>query len=358
MDTRRRHNATAQAPPRATLPTALRWLTRAILGIGVLLVSAAGAGAAYEAIAATRDAAVYPPPGRLVDVGGHRLHISCIGQGTPTVVFESGLANMSADWANIQPQVAATSRACAYDRAGIGWSDDGPQLRDPRHIAQELHTLLANAGIPGPYVLVGQSFGGLYVRMFADLYPDEVVAMVLVDASHPDMWARAPAGLTAAMVPSTGMGLAYRGLAHLGFTRLTSAFPADCGLTPQHCGEERAWTVSARKTDAYVAEMGAPDRDAQVRATRTLGDRPLVVLTAADHTHEFGPYAAEVEPLWQQMQAELAALSTNTAHHLVEGATHSSLQLEDADTTSTAIEQVVRAVRTRQPLAQQQPTTR
>jgi pimeloyl-ACP methyl ester carboxylesterase len=180
---------------------------RVILGIAIIVISAAVIGAGYERVSAARDAAAYPPPGQLVDIGGHRLHISCMGQGSPTVVFESGLANPSADWANIQPQVAATSRACAYDRAGIGRSEDGPPPRDPLRIAQELHTLLGNAGVTGPYVLVGQSFGGLYVRVFADLYPDEAARMVLVDASHPDMWARAPSGLTAAMVPSTGTGL-------------------------------------------------------------------------------------------------------------------------------------------------------
>jgi pimeloyl-ACP methyl ester carboxylesterase len=113
------------------------------------------------------------------------MHLSCVGQGSPTVVFESGLANMSADWGNVQPTVAATTRACAYDRAGIAWSDASPGPRDPRQIATELHTLLGNAGEAGPYVLAGQSFGGLYVRVFADRYPDEVAAMVLVDASHP-----------------------------------------------------------------------------------------------------------------------------------------------------------------------------
>jgi pimeloyl-ACP methyl ester carboxylesterase len=97
-------------------------------------------------VAAARDAAANPPPGRLVDVGGYRLHLSCAGEGSPTVVLESGLANRSADWDVVLPQVATTTRVCSYDRAGIGWSDSGP---DPRHavrIASELHTLLANAG--------------------------------------------------------------------------------------------------------------------------------------------------------------------------------------------------------------------
>ena len=104
--------------------------------------------------------------------------------------------------------------------------------------------------------------------------------------------------------------------------------------------------VSARQKDAYVAEMGAPERDAKVRASAGLGAKPLVVLTATDHTDTFGPtYAAQTEPVWRQMQDELAALSTNSAHHLVDGATHSSLQTKDAAVTSAAVEQVVQAVR-------------
>jgi pimeloyl-ACP methyl ester carboxylesterase len=128
----------------------------------------------------------------MVDMGGHRLHIDCVGQGSPTVILESGLGNMSADWANVQPEVAKTTRVCTYDRAGTGWSEPGPEPRDPQQIARELHTLLGNARIDGPYVLVGQSFGGLYVRMYAARFPQEVEGMVLVDASHPDMWTRLP----------------------------------------------------------------------------------------------------------------------------------------------------------------------
>jgi pimeloyl-ACP methyl ester carboxylesterase len=317
------------------------------LGFIVLLLALAGAGAMYEVVAAAQDAAAYPPPGRLIDVGGHRLHISCLGDGSPTVVFEAGLANMSADWARVQARVASTTRACAYDRSGISWSDSGPEPRDSLRIAAELHTLLGNAAIPGPYVLVGQSFGGLYVRVFADQYPDEVAGLVFVDASHPDMWQRVEPGLTAAMIPSPGMGLAYRGLSHLGVTRLTGTFPVECGLDAYQCGQERAWMTSARQKDAFLAEMGAPERDAQVRASASLGARPLVVLTASNHADVFGPvYVAQTEPMWRQMQAELAALSTNSVHLVVYGATHGSLQTRDAAVTSAAVEQVVQAVRT------------
>jgi pimeloyl-ACP methyl ester carboxylesterase len=335
--------------PRVTSVRVRRFAAPAVLA---LLVAPGLAGATYQIGATELDRRAYPPPGRLVDVGGHRLHLSCVGTGSPTVVFESGLANMSADWGNVQPPVAAATRACAYDRAGVAWSDAGPAPRDPQRIATELHALLGAAGVAGPYVLVGQSFGGLYVRVFAARYPAEVAGVVLVDASHPDMWARLPPEATAGLAPPPWQGLAYRALARLGVPRLTSTFPADCGLAPRRCAEARAWSVTAKRMDAFVAEMGAPARDAQVRAAGTLGARPLVVLTAGDHRDLVGPRAAApFEPRWRELQADLAALSTDAEHHLVAGATHGSLQTTDAAVTSAAIGRVVAAVRSGHPLA-------
>jgi pimeloyl-ACP methyl ester carboxylesterase len=120
------------------------------------------------------DARAYPPPGKMVDVGGYRLHIHCTGSGSPTVVIESGWGDMSASWGWVQPEVAKTSRVCAYDRAGVGWSEPSPHPRTAREFAKELHTLLANATEPGPYVLVGHSLGGYTVRVYAHDYPAEV----------------------------------------------------------------------------------------------------------------------------------------------------------------------------------------
>src|SRR5215207_8425940 len=131
------------------------WAGRILRGLLALLIGVILIGASSQAIATAIDRQHYPAPGQLIDVGGYQLHIHCVGQGSPTVILESGLANMSADWANVQPLVAERTRVCAYDRAGIGWSDPGPQPRDPRQIAGELHTLLGRAGIAGPYVLVG-----------------------------------------------------------------------------------------------------------------------------------------------------------------------------------------------------------
>jgi pimeloyl-ACP methyl ester carboxylesterase len=142
--------------------------------VGVLALAIAGA--IYQAVATEIDQRTYPPSGQLVDVGGHRLHIDCISRGEPTVILESGLALTSADWGNVQPEVAKTTRVCAYDRAGTGWSEPGPEPQDARQISSELHTLLGNVGNEGPYVMVGYSFGGPYVRMYAARYPDEVAA--------------------------------------------------------------------------------------------------------------------------------------------------------------------------------------
>jgi pimeloyl-ACP methyl ester carboxylesterase len=328
----------------------LVWLVAALLALVVL-------GATYQAVATEIDKRTYPPPGEVVDVNGHLMHIDCIGEGAPTVILESGLGTMSADWANVQPRVAKSARVCSYDRAGTGWSEPGPEPRDPRQIAHELHTLLGNAGIDGPYVLVGQSFGGLYVRMYADMYPKEVAGMVLADSSHPDMWGRMPPEVTATLRPPAWQVGAMTFLTRLGIFRLTASDMAECGLPAQQCKEEQAYLRSTRYRMTWGQEMLAPERDAQVRRTGNLGDRPLVVLSAGDHGRDLAagvsPAAlARFERTWRTLQGDLAALSTDSTHIVVEGAGHSTLQTDrqDAQVTSAVIKEVVQAARTGRPL--------
>jgi pimeloyl-ACP methyl ester carboxylesterase len=263
----------------------MQWTGKALVWLVVALLVLALIGAIYQAIGTEIYRRIYPPPGELVDVGGHSLHINCVGEGSPTVILEAGSGATSVDWANIQPEVANTTRVCAYDRAGSGWSEPGPEPGDPQQIAGELHTLLGNAGIDGPYVLVGHSFGGLYVLMYDDLYPNEVEGMVLVDSSHPEQSTR-----------------------------------------------------TAESQAAYE------QTSAQVRSTQSLsglGDKPLAVISAG-----------EQEPIWFELQDELAALSSDSVHRVVEGATHESLLYErgDAQVTSADIVEVVEAVRNDQPL--------
>ena len=260
------------------------------------LVALAVIGAIYQAFGTEIYRRIYPPPGELVDVGGHSLHINCVGEGSPTVILESGSGANSVDWANIQPEVANTTRVCAYDRAGSGWSEPSPEPRDPQQIAGELHTLLGNAGIDGPYVLVGHSFGGLYVRMYAELYPNEVEGMVLVDSSHPEQSART------------------------------------------------AEAQAASEASSAEELRATPETSAQVLlSTQSLGDKPLSVITAG-----------EQEPIWLELQEELAALSSDSVHRVVEGATHESLlnDQRDAQVSSMSILEVVEAVRNGQPLMQ------
>src|SRR5262245_23185403 len=148
-----------------------RWVRRGLIGICGLLVLIAVLGTAYQWLATRRDLAAVPPPGRLVDIGGHRLHLWCTGDGSPAVVLESGLGGASFDWGFVQPEVAKFTKACSYDRAGMGYSDSGPGPRTMRRIADELAALLDRARIDAPAILVGASIGGLAVRVFASDHP-------------------------------------------------------------------------------------------------------------------------------------------------------------------------------------------
>lgn len=128
------------------------------------------------------------PFGRLVDIGTHRLHIHCTGSGSPAVVFDAALGASSLSWSLVQPQVAAFTRACTYDRAGFGWSEAGPFPRTVARIAAELHELLRRTPVDPPYVLVGHSFGAFTMRLYAHRHPDDVAGLVLVDPAHPEEW--------------------------------------------------------------------------------------------------------------------------------------------------------------------------
>lgn len=150
----------------------------------LLLAAALSAGPLYQYVGTKLDIQKYPPLGKMIDVGGYKLHMIDQGSGYPTVVIDAGLGSSSLDSQLVQPEIAKFTRVVAYDRAGYAWSDASPLTRTSENIVQELHTLLKNSNIPAPYILVGYSFGGLNVRLFADKYPDEVAGVVLVDASH------------------------------------------------------------------------------------------------------------------------------------------------------------------------------
>src|ERR671925_332710 len=172
-----------------------RWLLYPV----IVVLALASIGGGYQTLGEAADAKAYPMPGQLIDVGGHRLHLSCTGSGTPTVVLEPGGGGMSSNLGWIAPAVARDTRVCVYDRAGRGWSEPASTAQDGAQIATDLHTLLQRGHVPGPYVLAGHSFGGLYVLTFAARYPEEVAGMVLVDST-------APASAANPGTPSPGHG--------------------------------------------------------------------------------------------------------------------------------------------------------
>lgn len=306
----------------------------------------------YQAIATQRDKSRFPAPGQLIDIGGRRLHLNVQGNAgdKPTVILEAGMASISSNWAWVQRELAQHTRVVAYDRAGLGWSDPGVKPLDAAKSARDLHAALDKAGITGPYVLAGHSFGGLVVRLFADLYPDEVVGLVLVDSSHPDQWINIPAakgGQTVAIGNRVSAFLARFGLMRL--FHLEESYIT--GLPAQAHAEMRAylatptgWAVGA---DGIIAWRDLSRQ--QVNEARGLGDLPLFVLSVTEQDH----YAEVLT----RLQAELAKLSTNSKHVTVEGATHYTLVSKKAyaDIVSDAILQVIEAARTGTPLAQAEP---
>ena len=162
------------------------------------------------------------PPGQVIDVGGHRLHIRCEGSGAPAVVLDAALGGSSLSWSLVQPSLARLTRTCAYDRAGFGWSDPGPKPRTVGRLVAELRALLGGAGVAPPYILVGHSFGGLVMRLFAARHPGETAGVVLVDPAHPEDWVR-PADKERRQI-DRGVRLCQQGAmaARLGLARLVS----------------------------------------------------------------------------------------------------------------------------------------
>lgn len=197
-----------------------RWTGYALGVIVSVVVFTLLVGTAYQWAENRDDLRAYPAPGKFLDVGGHRLHLWCTGAGSPAVVLEAGLGGSALQWSRVQPEIARTTRVCSYDRAGMGWSDLGPNPRSAAQIVSELHTLLQAAHVTAPYVLTGHSSGGLYIRLYASTYPTDVVGMVLVDAAHEDQRNRMPPE-AGAQDDNTFVLHLHSFLTVVGFARLT-----------------------------------------------------------------------------------------------------------------------------------------
>ncbi len=320
------------------------------------------AGAIYQTIGTWRARRRFPSPGRLVQFNERRMHIHVTGEGTPTVVFESGMGASCLSWTLVQPEVAQFTRAVSYDRAGHGWSDPAREPRTARQIAQELHTLLDATGVPGPYVLVGHSFGGYVNRAFAHMYRNEVVGMVLVDSLHPVEWENPTPEQLRMIEVSLRYAWIAAWLARLGLVRFclarlargsprlgwaaASAFGVGAAAAIQRiAGEIRKlpapilpvvralWSQPKNFMSLGQHVAALPVSAAQAAAVSSLGDLPLIVLSADHHA-----------PPYTDWQRDLAQLSSRGRHLVASGSGH-WIHLDHPELVSMAIREVVAAAR-------------
>jgi pimeloyl-ACP methyl ester carboxylesterase len=331
-----------------------RWALRGGLGLLGLLGVVIAAGATYEALG--RRAAVhdYPAQGRMVDIGGRRIHLDCRGSGSPTVVFESGLGSGgSLDWSLVHDQIAKTTRACAYDRAGIVWSDPKTTPQDGDAVARDLHAALAVAHVDGPLVLVGHSIGGPYITSYTGLYGGQVAGLVFVDGSRPDQVARLNAVTGSNTHPGQmartmhiGQALRWTGLVRW----LTSG--RESPRLPARANAEIA-AYGPASMSGMAAELDGFDRTmASAARVRSFGDRPMVVLTAMKPlaprelkmlklTPEQG---ARMKQTWRALHTEQLAMSRHSRQQIVPDSGH-YIQIERPDVVVDAVDEVVAAVR-------------
>ena len=308
------------------------------------MLALAAVGGGYEAVSAVSDTRP-SMPGRSIDVGGHSLHLHCTGTGSPTVVLQAGGGEMSSNMGWIAPRVAAETRVCVYDRAGRGGSGPVSSPQDASQIATDLHTLLRRGDVPGPYVLAGHSFGGLYVLTYAARYPDQVDGMVLVDTTAPRPTPPAttsdqPSGYDLLGRVSTLVSTSAR----LGLTRLYAPIEEDGSLPPESGDDYRASLITGSNLRSTIDEyLQANTSMAEAGAFTDFGAKPLVVLTAGT-----GSDAA-----WTATHRRLANMSTNSVQRIINGASHEDLIADEKDSTATsrAILDVVAAIRNSTPLS-------
>lgn len=311
-------------------------MLRIMLGAIAVLALLPIAGASYEAMASASDN--QRAPGALIDVGGYRLHLNCTGQGAPTIILDAGLGGSSLDWSLVQPELSRTTRTCAFDRAGMGWSDLGRSERTPEHIADELAILLERANIDGPYVLVAHSLAGKNARLFAMRHREDVAGLVLIDARHEYVDEQTNASEQEAFLAAMeGQSFQYDAARRLGVVRL---FGDRLAGVPSMAAQVRAAIALMATRPEAVATTAEEARaraasDDLLRNAPSLGDIPLVAIAAGENMPE---------PRWAEGQRRLAALSTNGRLVVAQGSSH-AVAWDDPALVIATVREVVAAAR-------------
>ena len=344
-----------------------KWIWRISYALPSLLVLILLVGFAYEQVGRARDASQLPPRvGQAVNIGGRTLNLYCSGHGTPTVILEAGGNSPGYAWLVLQSKMAMFSRACWYDRAGVGWSDSPSSPRTSASIASDLHVLLQRAGVLPPYVLAGGSVGGEYVRIYTARYPTDVAGLVLIDSASPDM--NEPDFYLSPINRMSGstrhlICMALPAMARFGLIRYEASGerrPPPPDFTPEQASvlakleaQPKAFRTDAEQACAATDKGrivpreggGNPDINNAARSAGSLGDRPLVVLTAGRYWSPpgFEKEAAEYHEIQvHQLQANLVRLSTRGRQVIVDA--HHDMA-EAPDSIVTAVRQVVDEVR-------------
>lgn len=326
----------------------LEWLA---IGFAALAISIVAGGAVYQAVSERRDLARFPPPGRLVEVDGRLMHIHCRGRGSPTVVLEQGLNGVASTWDGIHRQMARVTRTCAYDRAGLGYSEPLDHPTRAPEVAERLYKLLQHAGIDDDLILVGWSAGGIYIRALQRLHPERIKAMLFLDSSHEQQARRLPPS------PRTNSNATLelaRYLAPIGLVRLI-------GLVEQRFqsfegpDELRRRLIVLYEQSHVVATMlresDAFNQDIDGDPPTPLGDLPVIVLVAGrDDGSDETMSEAQLEALRQrkevkrELQRELAALSTRGRLVVAEESGHAIFS-DQPELVIELFEELVRQVR-------------
>jgi pimeloyl-ACP methyl ester carboxylesterase len=321
----------------------LIWLGLGVTAVGLLL------GILYQTVSEAVDRHKYPLLGQLVDIGGFRLHLNCIGQGTTTVVMDAGAGAPSITWGLVPNEIANFTRVCTYDRAGLGWSD--PNLRTPRTSQQsvdELHTLLTKAGIKPPYILVGHSLGGANMRLYASQYPEDVVGLVLVDASHEsymtsETWKGIKRQLWLYQVMSVASRVGVlRLIGELNLLPILEEIKQEIQKYPlavqalfdtykSYCYRPHYWaTLSSERANLEKSFE-------QLQAVTSLNNLPLVVLIQGAKAPEM---SEERFQRWQELQLDLTKLSSNSQYIIAEKSGH-LIPLDQPDLIVSAVRKLV-----------------
>jgi pimeloyl-ACP methyl ester carboxylesterase len=297
----------------------------------------------------------YPPIGKLIAVNDHRLHIYSTGEGNPTVVFESGGLGWSLDWHLVQTEVAKFTCACSYDRAGFGWSDAGPTPRTSDQIVNELHTLLTKAERKKPYIFVGASFGGHIVRLFTHKHPDEVAGVILLDARHEAINSKIPPAWH--KLENIGKGMnqfmltasRFRALKTIGKLMGEKADPPMLKKLPSELQSIYLEVgFQPKYFQSNLDELEAVNEsDKQLTATGSLGNVPLVVIRHGIpemFARMPADQAEQAEIVWQEMQTDLAKLSSNSQLIVAEKSGH-NIPRDQPDLVVDVIRQMIDTIR-------------